>query len=645
MQKSLTIVKRISLILVLIILTSTVLFAQGRKLSSKSKKAVSHYEAAVKLYDAYKNKECLEEINKAIEADSNFIEAYFMLASVYTDLKQKTDAINAYQKAISIDEEFFPGALFTVANLQLSVGQYREAGINYQKYLRLDEGNPMKKRMAEKAMEAVAFALQQIAHPVPFNLVNMGGNVNSENDEYLPAITADEQTLIITVSNMAKQTFEDFYICHKVNNEWTKAQNMGAPLNTAGNEGAQCISPDGQYIYFTACNRDDGYGSCDIYSSHKIGDKWTLPENLGEPVNTTAWESQPSISADGKTLYFASARPGGKGGMDIWSSTQIAEGKWAVPVNLGDSINTINDDISPFIHPDNQTLYFSSNGRMGMGGKDIYFSRKNAKGNWGTPVNIGYPINTFADEINLVVNAKGDLAFYSSNKPGGYGKLDLYTFELYKDARPMAVNYMKGKVFDAESHQNLVARFELINLETGEVVTQSKSEAGSGEFLVCLPTGKEFALNVSRDGYLFYSEHISLSGTSSIMKPFLKDVPLKPIQIGESVVLNNIFFETDKFDLKPQSKVELNKLLALMKQNPGLKIEISGHTDNVGSEAHNISLSGSRARAVYDYLVTNGIAAARLTSKGYGWSKPVDTNDTEAGRANNRRTEFKVVGK
>ncbi len=640
------------LILIILILTNITLFAQNDiKYSSKSKKAIKYYENATRFYDAYNNLACVEELNKAVKEDTNFIEAYFLLAAVYKDLKQFENAINAYQKAIAIDEDFYPVALFALANLQLSNGKYQDAGINYQKYINLKGEPPAKQNAAKKALEITDFALYQVSHPVPFDLVNLGGNINSKNDEYLPALTADEQTLVITVCrpkdeqaiSQTNNLEEDFYISHKINGAWSKVENMGVPLNTQGNEGAQCISPDGQQIYFTACNRDDGYGSCDIYYTHKVGNTWTTPVNLGEPVNTARWESQPSISSDGKTLYFTSAREGGKGGMDIWKAILNDDGKFGVPINLGDSINTKFDEVSPFIHPDNQTLYFSSDGRLGMGGKDIYYSRKKFSGEWGKPINIGYPINTYSDEINLVVNAKGDLAYFSSNKPGGFGRLDLYSFELYQKARPLAVNYMKGKVFDSETNRSLEAKFELINLETGEVVVQSKSNAVTGEFLVCLPVDKNYALNISKNGYLFYSENFALVGNHSQIKPFIKDLPLKPIQIGESVVLKNIFFETDKYDLKPESKVELDKLLAFLKQNPRMKIEISGHTDNVGNEKYNLTLSENRAKAVFDYLIANGIAKIRLAYKGYGWSVPIETNDTENGRANNRRTEFKVV--
>ncbi len=640
-------------ILIIIFLSTTALFSQdGIKLSTKSKKAIKYYEAATKFYDNYNNISCIEEAKKAITEDPQFIEAYFLIASTFSDMKETDAAIDYYQKAIAINNDFYPGAYYLLAGLQLSVGKYADAGDNFRKFLKFKGESPIKRKGAEKGLEVVNFALDQLEHPVPFDMKNMGENINSPNDEYLPAITADEQTLIITVrrpkdantQSQASKLEEDFYISTQTDGIWSKAEPIGPPLNTHGNEGAQCISPDGQYIYYTACNRDDGLGSCDIYFSKKTANGWTTPVNLGAAVNTSAWESQPSITSDGKTLYFASSREGGKGGMDIWKCIINDNGNFGNPINLGDSINTRYNELSPFIHPDNQTLYYASDGILGMGGKDIYFSRKNKEGIWTKPVNIGYPINTFADEINLMVNAKGNLAYFSSDKPGGYGKYDLYRFELYKEARPQMVSYMKGKVYDAENLRKLDAKFEVISLENGEVVAQSKANATSGEFLICLPVGKNYALNVSKDGYLFYSENIALDGIHSEIKPFKKDIPLKPIKVGEIVILKNIFFETDKFELKNESKVELDRLCALLKLNPVLKIEISGHTDNVGNEKYNLTLSENRARTVFEYLIANGIVKTRLTYKGYGLSKPIDNNNTEEGKANNRRTEFKVTG-
>ena len=435
-----------------------------------------------------------------------------------------------------------------------------------------------------------------------------------------------------------------FYIAHHSDSAWRKALNLGPPINTHGNEGALTLSPDGKYLFFAACNRDDGLGSCDIYWARRQGKSWSEPENLGPVVNSPQWDSQPTFSSDGKTLYFASKRRGGKGSSDIWKTELQSDEQWSIPVNLGDSINTRAEEMAPFIHPDDQTLYFSSRGHPGLGGFDLYFTRKDIKGQWHRPVNMGYPINTHADELTLVVNAKGDLAYISSDIPGGKGRQDIYQFPLYKEARPLLTTYFKGIVYDVETNEKLEARFELIDLATSKICAQAWSDRVTGGFLLVLPTEKNYALNVSKDGYLFYSDNFFLTGTNSKGKPFIKNIPLKPIKIGESVILKNIFFDTDLYVLKDESLAELQKLLELLRKNPKLKIVINGHTDNVGSAEHNLELSKNRAKAVYEFLIQHEISKIRLSYAGFGFTQPIDVNTTEQGRANNRRTEFKVVG-
>ena len=536
----------------------------------------------------------------------------------------------------------------------MMTGDFADAKKNYIKYLGFNKGPANRRWQTEENIRKCDFALSLMANPVPFDPVNLGDSINTIHDEYINTITSDELTLLFTrrlPTNVITQSGseaieEDFYRSERNSDSvWQKARNLGPPVNTRGNEGAISISPDGQLLFFTACQRQDTYGSCDIYWSWKMGNQWSAPRNLGPVVNSSAWDSQPSFSSDGKTLYFASKRSGGKGSSDIWMTTLMPDGTWTTPVNLGDSINTASEEQNPFIHPDDQTLYFASKGHQGLGGLDLFIARRDDTGNWGAPVNLGYPINTAADEITLIVNATGDVAYISSDKFGGKGRQDIYAFPLYKEAQPHPVTYLKGIVFDKETKNRLQAHFELTDLKTNRVVVQSVSDPVDGSFLVCLPTDRNYALNVSREGYLFYSDNFSLTGISAQARPFLKNIPLQPIKVGETVVLKNIFFDTDKFALKPESFIELEKLTKLLKTNPSLKIEISGHTDNKGREAHNLELSRNRAKAVYDYLQEQGIEASRMSYQGFGLSKPIDTNDTEAGRANNRRTEFRVTGK
>jgi len=541
--------------------------------------------------------------------------------------------------------------MYLAANVQYRNGWYKGAAEYYSMYISSDGAYDKNVIKAKKHLADCRFAIKALENPVPFNPINLGSGINSDKEEYFPGITADNQTILFTRLLNDTRSYsgrqEDFYISKKESGEWQEAYNLGRPINTVYNEGAPSLSADGNILVFTACENVNGYGAgrdgfgrCDLFVSKRNGPTWTVPYNLGRPVNSSYWESQPSFSADGRTLYFVSNRDGG---YDIYVSTVDNEGKWSEPEKLGPNINTSGYEGSVFIHPDNQTLYFSSDGHIGMGKMDIYFSRKDSLGNWGKAENIGYPINTFKDENSIVVSANGELALFASDREGGYGGLDIYGFQLYENARPQPVTYMKGIVFDIETNQKLKAQFELIDLRTGKLVISSFSDFDSGEFLVCLPVNHNFALNVSRDGYLFYSENFSLSGEHQSNDPILKDIPLKPIKVGEVVILNNIFFETDKYDLKAESTVELDKLIDFLDKNPSVKIEISGHTDNVGSTEHNIKLSENRARSVYNFLIETGIAPERLQYKGYGETLALENNETEAGKAKNRRTEFKIV--
>lgn len=633
---------------ILCILPLTII-AQQYELSSKSKRAQKAYLKAAEYYQAGDLPFALIELEKATDTDPLFIEAWMLKGDIKEDQKLIPDAIKCYEKAIEINPDFFPRNFYNLARMELTIGLYDECKKNYEEYLSYPDPNKNLLTKIRSDLLNCEFAISAIKNPVPFDPKSMGDSINTQYNEYSPTLTVDEQTFIITRQRPRdEQTIhsleleEDFYISKRSDSVWSKAKKMAPPMNSHGNEGAQCISPDGQFMYLTICSRSDGYGSCDLYYSKREGDKWSTPVNMGRTVNSGSWDSQPSISPDGKTIYFASAREGGKGNMDIWK-TNFENGQWQTPVNLGESINTIKGDMSPFIHPDGQTLYFTSNGHVGMGANDIYYARMDSNGNFTKYVNLGYPINTYKDEGFLIVNAKGDKAYFASDQLGGKGGMDLYTFELYEAARPVTVTYMKGIVFDKNTRQRLEARFELINLETGQIVVQSNSDAASGEFLVSLPNEKNYALNVSREGYLFFSENFTLKYKHDATDPYIKDIPLQPVEKGTTVILKNIFFDFDKFDLLPASQVELTRLVDLLKKNAKMKIEIGGHTDNKGAKEYNQLLSENRAKSVYNYLIQNGIDKSRLSYKGYGLTLPIDTNETEQGRANNRRTEFKVI--
>lgn len=623
--------------------------------TSSDKKAIKLYEEAMAAYNNYDMALAESLLQDAIAKDPKFIEPLILLSQVYVDQRRLDLAAETLDKAIDLDPKFFPNNYFFLGELQLMLGQYAEAEKNFAAFLEspkpaenlLDRGN--------LGLRSARFAQEALSKPVDFSPVNLGPSVNSRFSEFYPCLTADGNQLIFTRDIRTGEGYrdgqEDFYLSRRVDGEWLPAAPI-QDVNTDFNEGAPALTPDGNILIFTACEQEgtwgpgrNGLGRCDLFYSHRSGDRWSHPENMGEKVNSYHWDSQPSISADGRTLYFVRGKntgPGSPDEQDIWYSTLDENNMWTKALKLPGKVNTPYREESVLIHPDGRTLYFSSDGHPGMGGLDIYVSRLQADGTWGEPENLGYPINTNSDENSLLVDASGRIAYFASNREGGYGGLDLYSFELPEASRPVPVTYCSGTVFDKLSFKKLEARFELIDLQSGEKVMESYSDPVNGKFLVCLPTGRDYALNVSRPGYLFYSDNFSL-GDHDPSKAFELQVPLAKISSGNSVVLNNVFFETDKADLREASRVELNKLVQFLGDNPALRIEIGGHTDNVGSDESNQKLSEARASAVVNYLISKGVAANRLQAKGYGELKPVADNATEEGRARNRRTEFTVL--
>lgn len=643
-----------------IMLTAVLISANGifscssaQNYSSSNKKAIKAFEIAYDWAIKRQDDKAIPKLEEAIQLDPRFAEPYMLLGEIYLDQKKYSLAESYYTQLIAINERRYAPFYSNLADALMPQTRFAEAADAIRKYL--DKGEP-KQSLADKyrtLLRKCEVAAYLMANPVPFQPINLGQAINSASSEYHPSMPADGSFMIFTVREKNESrscrspdgTFEDFYISFYENGQWTDRKNLGSPVNSDCNEGAANISPDGSRMFFAANNRLPNNESMDIYVTYRTGNKWDMPVNLGAPVNTSSFESQPSFASDGKTLYFVSNRPGGYGGNDIWISTLQENGSWSNPVNAGNTINSVGNEISPFIHPDGQTLYFASDGHEGMGGYDFFVSRKDPyTGEFSSPLNLGYPINTVGDERSLIISADGSTGYYASTRSEGMGGYDLYQFTIYEAARPQSVSYLKGKVIDKKTQAPLQALFELIDLETGQTVVSSVSDPVNGGFLVSLPPHRRYALNVSKEGYLFYSEAYNISKSDSL-QPFTVDVPLQPIEVGGSVVLRNVYFDTDRFDLLADSKVELTKLVALLTANPGMKIEISGHTDNMGSKSHNQKLSENRAKAVYDYLITKNINANRMTYKGYGDSLPIADNATEEGRSLNRRTEFKVIAK
>lgn len=634
------------LILILFIFLIYYPFILAQKFHTSSSRAINAYSQGKRDYEFLYFESAESYLKEAIKIDKNFYEAHALLGEMFYKLRRFNDAAIYYQNAIKIDSLYNKYIFFELAMAEQNTGQYEKALSHYRAYIDLNPENEKNRNTALKGIDDCIFALESMKNPVPFDPVNLGDSINTIHDEYWPSITVDGHLLLFTRQersggrpNINNQ--EDFFISRLTDKGWSRAINAGAPLNTPQNEGAQSVTSDGTGMYFTACNRPDGLGRCDIYYSSFDGKRWSKGINLGAPVNSRYWEAQPSISSNGMMLFFSSNRPGGSGGMDLWFSWKNAEGKWSNPRNLGEVINTPGDEMSPFIHFDGKTLYFSSNGHRGMGGYDLFYSRMNDDTTWTTPVNLGYPINTFNDEMGLIIDATGTKAYFSTIRDEKRGK-DIYYFDLHQDARPNPVSYFKGKVMDKETGRLLSADYELVNLKTGNIVASGQSGT-DGNFLVCLPAGANYGLNVNKTGYLFYSDNFMLEGIHTATEPYIKQVFLTPIKTGESILLANVFYEFDSWELKTESIIELKKLYKLLIDNPSICIEIGGYTDSIGTDAYNQVLSEKRAKSVVNFLTQMGISADRLSYKGYGASFPVADNLTSEGRRLNRRTEVRIT--
>jgi outer membrane protein OmpA-like peptidoglycan-associated protein/tetratricopeptide (TPR) repeat protein len=610
-----------------------------------NKKAIDSYSKAMGKVQNDDYKGAIPMFQEAIQRDPNYVDAYLSLAGVYGQIKDYQRSVETYEKAFALDSNYTSFYKLSYSINLAGLGQFEKALNTVNVLLGRADLDPRSRKSAEYRKScyqfAVDFAKAHANDHYVFAPQNLGEGINTAESEYFPSLTVDGKQMIFT--RRLGGMNEDFFGTVKNDNAWGKAFHLQGNINTPQNEGAQNISQDGNWLVFTGCYRPDGYGSCDLYLSQQTNSGWSEPMNLGRNINSDQWESQPCLSPDKRDLYFASRRPGGYGGSDIYVSHLQSNGSWSKPENLGAQINTAGDEFSPFIHADNQTLYFTSNGLQGYGDEDIFVTRKDVQGNWTKPENLGYPINTINTESTLFITSDGATAYYSSDRSDSKGGLDIYSFDLRSDIRPNKTLWIKGTVFDKNTNKGLPSTVELIDLASKRPVSRVQTDE-TGNYMITLPIGKDYAFNVNRRGYLFYSDNFSLKDKSPD-STYDKNIPLQPLEVNASIVLKNIFFDFSKYELKPESQVELDKVIQLMQDNPTVKIQIEGYTDNVGTSADNMKLSENRAKAVVNYLVSKNISITRLTAKGFGATKPVAENSTEEGRAQNRRTELKVVAR
>lgn len=626
-------------------------FAQSSVDIASSSASFNETKKSKKLLDeaiaAYRNGEFdISEklIGKLIKADSSNVNAFLLLSDISAEKKDDLNQLEALKKVISIDSINYPVAFKLLGNLYFGQANYDQALSSYNKYKQ--SGTSKDSLFVAERIKSCHFCKESILLNRDARIVRLDSLVNTKKNEYWPSISTNDSLLYFTrlIDDEKPFSFERIFISQLENGSWAMAEQLNLADDFEANVGTMCISADEKLMFFTICGEKSGYGSCDIYYSIKHNGLWQRPHNAGSILNGRSWDAQPSVSSDGSYLYFASNREGGFGGMDIWQSEfmQMKDGAlfFQTPENLGAAVNSPKNDFSPFIHADGTTLYFASEGKYGFGGSDFFLS-KLSDSVWSNALNLGYPLNTRYNEDGLVVSPTGKTAVFSSDRERTANvSKDLYQFVLPDEFAPERVGYIKGFVFNKETNERLNATIEIALLENNEskIVYSDKKDG----YITTLIANRVYAMNVTLEGYLFYSQNFNLKDLTSFHQAQQFNIYLDPVKVGDKIVLSNIFFDFDSDSLKPESYPELNQLISFLNSNPRLKIEISGHTDNVGKESYNQSLSENRAKSICNYLVKN-INPERLSFKGYGSTVPVATNETEEGRTLNRRCEMKII--
>jgi outer membrane protein OmpA-like peptidoglycan-associated protein len=622
-------------------------------------KSLDLYNQGIKLFGERKANEAIPFMQEAIKRNPNFLDAYVKLGQLYEFTRKPEPALTAYREAIRIQPDpatngtAFQGA----ANLLLRLGRYADALPVLERYQPVFAPQSAQHKRVARQLETARFGQQAVANPQPVSPRPVSAGLNTTPSQYFPVLTADEQTLLFTA--LKPEGDEDLMVASFNGEVWSAPVSLSPDINTPENEGTASLAADGRTVVFTACQNRRGFGGCDLYQSRKTGDVWSSPTNLGPNINTGNYESQPSLSADGRRLYFVSDRPGGQGRRDIWRSNRDADGNWQTPVNLGQPVNTAFNEASPFIHANGQSLFFASEGHIGLGGYDLFVTDSLAtmggtgtsnflpKSAWSVPQNLGYPINTSEDQASLFVSANGIRAYYSfeEQKDGVSQRSRLYVFDLPESLRERVkpVSYLKGVVLDGKTKKPMTAQIDIIDLKTNQLVSQIQADSETGQYVAVLPGEGQYALYVSGPNYLFKSLSFDFTGKTDSGAARLLDVLLEPVGATNHETLNNLFFESGRYDLADKSRTELDRLATFMKANPAVRIEIGGHTDDLGDATTNLTLSKKRAQGVVDYLTKAGIDPARVRAVGYGKTRPLLPNTSDENRRQNRRIEWKVL--
>lgn len=664
-------------VLLFVILVSAALaYGQSECSGSEVPRAAKAYEKARNASRNGDSGKAYELYLQAIEEDPDFADPFYRLGMINRNRARKDPgnqdaywekAILYFRKVEELCPDYDHYMYYFLGEIEFIMEKFSDAA----SHLEIFVGDHEKVRTeadyddAMTMLKQAKFYASMMENSVPFEPRVVEG-ISTSRDEYRLLISPDNEIALFTrkietqgrvraYDNMVKYE-ERFMYSERENGEFGPGQSLPWPFNQTEHESGS-LTADNNTLFLMICKftKDQRrYYNCDICISKREGEYWGELQNLGPGVNQdSTWEAQPSISSDGKELYFTSDRQGGLGGYDIWKSTMQEDGTWGKAVNMGPSVNTEGDEMSPYIHSDSQTLYFASgsrtdengdvhSGHMGMGGYDIFFIKVGKEQQWKKPKNIGYPINTIDDEIAFFVSTDGKLAYFASNKIDGNGGWDIYSFELYEEARPEKVLFVKGYVQDEDDQPIREATVELKNVTTKAVTTVPVDEI-TGKYVAVLPFRNDYVLTVKRKEYTWETRYISRVD-KNFDKPVTLELQPRRIEVGASYRLNDIYFESNSDELTGQSLPVIDGFIEFLTANPEISVAIHGHTDNIGSDADNLDLSERRALRVYSYILDNGILLARMSHQGFGESRPIASNDTEEGRALNRRTEFVITG-
>ncbi len=576
----------------------------------------------------------VKAINELIEKYPTWTLPRQKLSEIYYNAGQKENAISTLESTIAIDTSSQIHQLYSLGRLYEATDSLDDAMKVYRCILRLGTLHPDLIKKTTINIDQLEQKMKLRHDEIKITFTPFPPEINTPNEEYLGRWTLDGKEFIFT-RRFNHQ--EDILIASYENPLAIEVKDF--PFNTAANEAAQTISPDGKYLVFTSCERADGFGGCDLYISEQKQNTWSRPVNMGSSINTPSWESQPCFGLDGTTIYFSSSRVGGFGGRDIWWVKKLPNGTWSTPINAGKEINSANNEESPFIHFDGRTMYFMRDGKSGLGGFDLYISRMGLDGQWQAPENMGSPINTGTDEGAFSLHPDGRHAVITRVTPDQ--RNDLFEFLLPDKFLSSPVQALEVHVTEEKTNHPVRATIEVFEVTGQDTIRTSQLSDETGRITMTLERNKSYGMITSADGYLMHS--LNLPPDTSVVRTL--EVEMTPIaaSTNKTIVLENIFFETASSALLPSSDPELNKLLQTLQNNPSMKIEIRGHTDNVGDESYNQKLSEARAQSVYQYLLDHSIDVSRLSYKGFGETQPVASNDSEVGRRQNRRTEFVIL--